>query len=135
MHCILCPCMHSTRLPADHGIDPSLSLCQHHSKPHQPPIIRCIVSLHCQRCGQNHILVACHVLWQGPTLHACLLPIAALSLRSMHGAARTPISRALLNIIHSDAMHMLSCGSNSTGQALAPVSTIMYVPDFARFQI
>jgi hypothetical protein len=47
----------------------------------------------CQRCGWVLILVACHVLQQGPTLHACyapyrLLPIWALDSETCLGQPR-----------------------------------------------
>jgi hypothetical protein len=67
-----------TRQP-DQIVYPKRRHCQNHSTSQK--VVCYVMSAILTRCGQVRILVACRLLQQGPTLHACLLrllPIGAL---------------------------------------------------------
>jgi hypothetical protein len=123
------------RLSPDQKVGPSLMHCHIHSTSHQPPFNRygmCTILQElwtdarssCKPCSPANANITCM-----PTAKCC--PhwhlIQKHAWRSQGITLFCPI-----HTTHSDAMTMLSFG---TGQARAPVSRFVHMPDFACFQI
>jgi hypothetical protein len=126
------------RLPSDQSVCPNLRRCQIHSTNHQPPIHCYVMRTIFTSCVRVHILVACHVLWQGPKLHACyckMLPKWAVDWEACLGQPRQFYSAPLTQYTHMlcKCFHVAEMAQSMQGKRCQDlcICTCQILPVFA----